>query len=158
MNKCVNFWLEEKHILYRTAFPFHTSTLPAIPPPASPPFASFITVCFVIIFLYTKPHFLLVEIDSRDDTKQFISPFIPCFVLIAPNTRTLLSASLCLERGMRGVGGRLIGCSANCQAVLKWQIWLWAAQKWYYRELCNVKWIAKPSPHHFLLNSWTHSF
>lgn len=93
MIKCVNF----KNTSYRTLL-FHTSTLPASPLPVSRSFASFITVCFVIIFLYTKPHFLLVEIDSRDDTKQFISPFIPCFVLTRPPTPAPYSVPLCVSK------------------------------------------------------------
>lgn len=90
-------------------FPLHTPTLPTIPLAVSLSVTSFITVCFVIIFLYSKPHFLFVEIDSSDDTKQFISPIIPCFLLIAhphpPTTTTTLSASLCLGMGMGGGGG-----------------------------------------------------
>lgn len=93
---------------------FHTDTvsLPPIPlillPPPSlaPPLSitSFITVWFVIIFLDSKPHFPLVEIDSSDDTNQFISLFIPRFLLIV----SLLSTSLCLRMGGEGGwdGGR----------------------------------------------------
>lgn len=85
-----------------THSPFYTSTPPTVSLPISLSVTSFITVCFVIIFLYSKPHFLLVEIDSSDDTKQFISPFIPCFLLIAPPS----SAPLSLRRGIGG-GGRV---------------------------------------------------
>ena len=67
------------------------SLSPSLSPSLSGPF---ITVCFVIIFLYSKPHFRLVEIDSSDDTNQVISPFIPRSLLIAPHPSVSLSLSL----------------------------------------------------------------
>lgn len=120
----LNRWISESEKLMRLVqdsfFP-HTSTQPTIPLSASRSIASFITVCFVIIFLYTKPHFRLVEIDSSDDTKQFISPFIPCFVLIAPPPAPY-SVPLCVsEEEWEEMVGRLIGCCANCQAL--WLSW-----------------------------------
>ncbi len=88
-------------------------TSPTISLPVSLSVASFITVCFVIIFLYSKPHFALVEIDGSDDTKQFISPFIPCFLLIASPP----SAPLCVSGWeWEEVVGSLIGYSANYPA------------------------------------------
>lgn len=51
------------------------------------------------------------EIDSGDDTKQFISPFIPCFLLIAPPAPLCVSGSE-WEEALE----RLIGYSANYPA------------------------------------------
>lgn len=73
----------KKDCIIYSSSPFHAPTQLIISLPVSLSVGSFITVCFVIIFLYSKPHFLLAEIDGSDDTKQFISPFIPCFLLIA---------------------------------------------------------------------------
>lgn len=111
--------------------PFYTSTLSAIPLPVSWSITSFITVSFVIIFLYTKPHFLLVEIDSSDDTKQFISPFIPCFLLIAPPPEP--HSLPCVSGGEREeIVVRLIGFCANYWNLWLsgWQIWLCVAVKY----------------------------
>lgn len=101
----------------------HTPTILTIPFAVSLSVTSFITVCFVIIFLYSKPHFLFVEIDSSDDTKQFISPIIPCFLLIAhPHTPHHYHHPQCLfcvsgwEWAEEGEVGRLIGYSANYPA------------------------------------------
>lgn len=120
-----------------TSSHIYTCTPPTISLHIFRSITSFITVCFVITFLYTKPHFLLVEIDSSDDTKQFISPFIPCFLLMAPPP-ALYSVPLCVSGGeWEEAVGRLIGNSANWRSVQRWQIWHWAAVKWCYIELCN---------------------
>lgn len=65
--------------------------------------SSFITVWFLIIFLCTKPHCALVEIDSSHDTNQFISPFIARFLLIISPLR----GSGCL--GEWGVAALIMG-------------------------------------------------
>lgn len=65
--------------------------------------SSFITVWFLIIFLCTKPHCELVEIDSSHDTNQFISPFIARFLLII----SPLGGSGCL--GEWGVAALIMG-------------------------------------------------
>lgn len=65
--------------------------------------SSFITVWFLIIFLCTKPHCVLVEIDSSHDTNQFISPFIARFLLII----SPLCGSGCL--GEWGVAALIMG-------------------------------------------------
>lgn len=110
------FWnteTEERNCIFCPCSPFHTPTPPTISLLVSLSVTSFITVCFVIIFLYSKPHFVLVEIDGSDDTKQFIAPFIPCFLLIASPP----SVPLCVSGWeWEEVVGRLIGYSANYPA------------------------------------------
>lgn len=92
-----------------------TPLLPSIPPP-HPPIS---LPCLCILFLIhhcllcnnislSQTSFPSSEIDSSDDTKQFISPFIPCFLLIAPPAPLCVSGSEWEE-----VLERLIGYSAN---------------------------------------------
>lgn len=98
---------EDRNCIFYPCSPHISPTIPLL---VSLSFTSFITVCFVIIFLYSKTHFALVEIDGSDDTKQFISPFIPCFLLIASPP----SAALCVSGWeWEEVVGSLIGYSAN---------------------------------------------
>lgn len=96
-----------------------SSSLPLSVSSGSLSISSFITVWFLIIFLCTKPHCELVEIDSSHDTNQFISPFIARFLLII----SPLSGSGCL--GEWGVAALIMGTmlitlsdkSPRCAAV-----------------------------------------
>lgn len=82
---------------------FRSSSPPLSVSSGSLSISSFITVWFLIIFLCTKPHCVLVEIDSSHDTNQFISPFIARFLLIISPLR----GSGCL--GEWGVAALIMG-------------------------------------------------
>lgn len=138
----VNFSLRIENAFFFFISPLYLQTQHPSLFPVSLSVTSFITVCFVIIFLYSKPHFLLVEIDSSNDTKQFISPFIPCFLLIDPPPPWLsVSHKAQWEEEVR----RLIGHSANCPALCLscddrsdcGLLGLQRLMQWYVREITN---------------------
>lgn len=131
-------WEQRNHVFHTDTASLPPVPLTLLPPPSlAPPLSitSFITVWFVIIFLNSKPHFPLVEIDSSDDTNQFISPFIPRFLLIV----SPLSASLCLRTGGEGRwdGGRgLIGHGANYQMYSATPVMTSLKEELYMHSTC----------------------
>lgn len=121
----MNFWVwlfwnietKDRNGIFYSCSPLHTPAPPTISLPVSLSVTSFITVYFVIIFLCSKPHFVHVEIDGSDDTKKFIAPFIPCFLLIAPPLPPPPLVLLCVSGWeWEEAVGRLIGYSANYPA------------------------------------------